>query len=281
MIYNFNGYNIITYPKKHLRTYYLKTFSGHLFELLDYYYIFKINNKKVKCLIPEDCDINYFKNIIYTRYNEKYTSVFDINDFIFDYDYKLVRCKNVLLCDGCFTFLKSARNYFLCENIFAFACGDAFFNKHFAPKNAIILADHKVYGDFGVNYVKKVLPHLRKSQKTMDEFAHVTKNCKMMDIDLYNRLIKKYPNITIYSDYIFEKNTTNKPVLNFSFSKFIYTPVPRKFDCSPRLIIECQILGIPFEFFEINYSDPGLERRMEDYDKFILHDNDEILNLIK
>ena len=54
----------------------------------------------------------------------------------------------------------------------------------------------------------------------------------------------------------------------------------RHFDCSPRLIIECQILGIPFTLWNIDYKDPGLERRLEDYKQFILKEDDEILRIL-
>ena len=59
------------------------------------------------------------------------------------------------------------------------------------------------------------------------------------------------------------------------FDTYIYTPVNRKFDCSPRLVTECFFQGKKV-FKDLDYYDIGLETRYFD----CVH-NLESLNLIE
>ena len=249
---------------------------GHIFEVFDYYFILK-KHFKVKCLLPELLNKDNFYDFLKDHYDfENIEDVFPIDDFIFDISYKLIKCKNFLITDGTYYFLNN-NVIKLIGNIISFSCGDSYFNKDY-PKHVTFLSDRRIY-DFGIHYVKKILPNL-KHIKGNREFAHITKNCKAFNPE---NLIKKYPNILIYSDYLLDDyNITKNPIKNFNFNKYIYTPVLKKFDCSPRLIIECKILNIPIEYFEINYFDPGLEiRKNNDVKEFILTENDEIIDIFK
>jgi hypothetical protein len=58
-----------------------------------------------------------------------------------------------------------------------------------------------------------------------------------------------------------------KPPLKNIFNEFdtyIYTPTPRHFDCSPRLIAECALFDKRVEYYDIDYFDVGLETRIRD-----------------
>ena len=254
--------------------------SGHIFECLDYYYLLS-KYMKVKVIIPELVSTETFDSFVEGHYSIK----FDKSDFIFINYFDLLKCKKILIVDGGFWFIQKYRNRF-CGKIFVFACGADPINADYS-----ILADFKVYNQRYPNmidYTKKILPNLKRIPGDRP-FAHITKNCKSLNSDQIGRLLNKYPDLLAYSDAKnitenekYKNNFTNKQIRNFSFSKFIYTPVLRHFDCSPRLIIECQILQIPFDLFEIDYYDPGLQRRLEyPYTDFILSENDSIIDILK
>ena len=67
------------------------------------------------------------------------------------------------------------------------------------------------------------------------------------------------------------------------FDTYIYTPVNRKFDCSPRLVTECFMLGRNV-FKDLDYYDIGLETRYSDcvnnLNGLDLTDGDEILKIV-
>ena len=273
MILNTKADILITYPRKHTPLYYTKVVSGHIFEVFDYYFILKQNNINVKCLIPEAVD----KNFIIDFLKNHYSVDFCIDDIFTGYNYTAVKAEKILVTDGSFYFLKN--NNFITKQIYAFACGDAFFNPRETPQNIKLLADHKIYPNLGINYTKKVLPYLSHIEGSRP-FAHVTKNCRSLNEYQIKQLVEEYPNIMMYSDYLNHPNVVRNPIKNFEFSEYVYTPIMRHFDCSPRLVIECQILGIPFTLWNIDYEDPGLERRLEDYKQFILKEDDEILRIL-
>ena len=243
--------------------------SGHIFECLDYYYLLS-KYMKVKVIIPELVSPETFDSFVEGHYSIK----FDKSDFIFINYFDLLKCKKILIVDGGFWFIQKYRNRFL------FACGADPINADYS-----ILADFKVYNQRYPNmidYTKKILPNLKRIPGDRP-FAHITKNCKSLNSDQIDRLLNKYPDLLAYSDFVNPNyNFTNKQICNFSFSKFIYTPVLRHFDCSPRLIIECQILQIPFELFEIDYYDPGLQRRLDSpFEEFVLTSDDPIIEILK
>ncbi len=252
--------------------------SGHIFEIIDYYFILK-RHFKVNALIPEFIKKENFIEFINSHYNFKQDEI-ELNDFIFGSNFEAIRCNKILLVDGGYWFLNRYKSKLL-GNIFAFACGPSYLESGKQPDDVIFLADHKIYPNLGLDYVKKVLPRLNHI-KGSRPFAHVTKNCRSLTKEQINLLFKQYPDILMYSDYLEPSyNITNQPIRNFNFNRYVYTPIMRHFDCSPRLIIECQILGIPFELWHINYNDPGLERRLENFKQFILYENDNIIDIIK
>jgi hypothetical protein len=78
------------------------------------------------------------------------------------------------------------------------------------------------------------------------------------------------------------------PVSNLfeKFGVYLYTPTPKKRDCSPRFITECRFYGKKVEYL-IDYSeeDKGLYWRRFDiennFDGLFLTNDDEIVDLIK
>lgn len=294
-----SDYLIITYTNKPY-TDYVKNLSGHLFELFDYYFILS-KHYPTKILIPENTTLDYIKTIISTRYIQEISD----NDIIISTDY-LVKAPVILNTDDCHYHLQLNRKKFITNKFFAFACGDSYFE----PKNLkdiITLADSSIYKGFDfIDYKKKVYPGIKQKQNPDDTaFLHLTKSCKKISSELLGTLIQNFKHLTIYTDYLnpgdfsIYKNVKilkNFGIFDFNFTKFIYTPVSRQFDCSPRLIIECCILGVPVIFYGIHYRDRGLFERIkvfydfENYkelkvndnelQKFLLKDDDDIVKIL-
>ena len=67
------------------------------------------------------------------------------------------------------------------------------------------------------------------------------------------------------------------------FDTYIYTPVNRKFDCSPRLVTEC-FMQRKNVFKDLDYYDIGLETRYNDcinnLNSLDLNENDQILKIL-
>jgi len=252
--------------------------SGHLFEILDYYQFLK-SKIKVKCLFY-DYKPDNIRNIINNRYIN--SDEFNFDDFIFGTP-DLVYAPLSLNTDGSYDFFNNKK---VLGFKLAFNCGAEFdTNAGTRPDDVIYLEDSRIYPKKhnSIHYVKKIaLDKIKKPLTLADRtFAHITHNCK--EFKQIDELLVKYPNLLIFSDYLPESEfVTNKPVKFGDFNKFLYTPVGRKFDCSPRLIAECDYLGIPYEFYNINYKDIGLETRLSDIKNNLvnLKQNDDIIDLI-
>lgn len=280
MIANLKCDILITYipkPSPH----YSKTLSGHFFEIFDYYFLLR-NYCKVNVWLPEvrNSDIPKIKAIMETRYIPK----FDWDDLVIG-DFKLIKVPVVLCVDNCYHYMKLYRNMFACKKFYSFACGDAKFFAGSEPENIILLADSRIY-DFTklncevIDYVKRVYPGIKRCKNPANRaFAHITKSCKSISQELLGELTMHEPNICIYSDYLVHPNVTKEPVLDFNFTKFIYTPIERKFDCSNRLVIECFIHNIPVEYW-IQYTDNSLELRRQNPQEFIMKNDDTLTSII-
>ena len=67
------------------------------------------------------------------------------------------------------------------------------------------------------------------------------------------------------------------------FDTYIYTPVPRHFDCSPRLIAECALFDRRVEYCDIDYFDVGLETRKKDIESGVvwMKKDDELIEIVE
>jgi hypothetical protein len=124
---------------------------------------------------------------------------------------------------------------------------------------------------------------------------YITYNCRKITRNVvikYHEMSKCKKTILVVpykiSEYDNIKNVfqVEAPVKDL-FSKFdtyIYTPVERKFDCSPRLITECFFYNKNV-YMNLDYVDLGLKTRYDDcinnLSSLNLNDNDDILNIIK
>lgn len=268
---------------------------GHTFEVIDYYHILK-DNFKTGILLAEDIDWKTFEASIRSKYNFSEIEIEDIKaNTVFAKRPTLVKGSNIIFTDG--GIVNNADKTLLFDNVFYLACG----NKEIKDNNnekVWILQDDRVYDPVnvnGINYKKKILfSRLKPIEQSKDAvLVYATKNC---------RNISNYDDLRQYGDNILViTNEENKPAelegftfvtppvdnLFEQFTTYVYTPVTRKWDCSPRFIAECKHYGKNVLFHNIDYwdEDKGLYWRNwdieNDYDSLDLHYSDDIVNILK
>lgn len=260
---------------------------GHTYEVIDYYYILK-NNFNVCILI---CELNklQFETAIREKYSFTENEITNImqNTYFFNKP-KILICKNVLFTDGGMHKLKDITIKAI--NKFMFSC-----TKY--ESDFIILEDKRVYKRNNINYVKKILFQKLKQISKSDNrsLLYLTNNCRKIDDAIYNELLQRDEQYICLVNETYEKNNNDKfyyevvPVKNIfeKFNKYIYTPVQRKWDCSPRFLAECKWYNKDVEFLGINYwkEDLGLYWRWFDiqynFGSIMLTENDELITILK
>ncbi|MEG1313799.1 MAG: hypothetical protein RSD40_05745, partial [Bacilli bacterium] len=169
---------------------------GHTFELVDYYLFLKYYFR-VGVLIAEDITPQVFFKLVIEKY--KITDL-ELEEFkknaVFSNRPSLVRGNNILFTDGGVRSLHNVTLFF--KNVFHFACGD-FEIKDNKKENTFILQDSRIYPDCmnGIHYVKKILFSRYKEIKknaNQDFLLYGTKNCRQIPMEMYEDLLKTYPN---------------------------------------------------------------------------------------
>ena len=206
---------------------------------------------------------------------------------------KILKGKNVLFVDGYFPKIKDT--HLLFDNIMAFAC----YNRALlAMDNITGFLDFRVYGEctHHKNYVKKMLFSRYKkfdSVKTNTNLLY-NKRQRLITPEVFGQLERNYDgDFLVISDIPIEGLSErfeiyNPPVKNLfeKFDNYIYTPLAKKFDCSPRFISECKWYGKGVYYHNIDYwnEDTGLYWRKHDiennFESLILNDEDEIVQLV-
>lgn len=269
---------------------------GHVFETIDYFYILT-KYFKVGILFAEDISWDVIERAIRSRYNFSDDEVQNvkINSF-FNNRPRVVYGKNILFVDGG---VLNTSGLILCfDNIFYFACG----NKEVKDNNkdnVYILQDDRVYESVkknGINYKKKILFDRLKTITNSEDnlLIYITKNCRrFVDFDELKQYEKPVLAITN------EKNTSTvcvegitfvtPPIENLfeRFTTYVYTPISRKWDCSPRLIAECKYYNKNVIYHNIDYwdIDRGLYWRKwdieNDFPGISLKENDDIITILQ
>lgn len=126
-------------------------------------------------------------------------------------------------------------------------------------KHITYLQDYRIYGknqNFkSYNYVKKLpFDKYNMSNRVFDNtgMMYVTYACRKVTpqtIDEYHRMSGCSQSLLVVPyklpeyDFIDNVKQVLAPVPDFfnCFDTYIYTPVHRKFDCSPRLVTECYL----------------------------------------
>lgn len=267
---------------------------GHIYEVIDYFIILK-NHFNIGIFLAE-FNREQFYEIIKNKYNFNEAiiqNILDCTTFNVGERPSLVKAKNIVFTDGAYNRLNNMT--ILAQSVILFSCGEKISNK---KHNWHILQDERIYGTClnSINYKKKILfsglNTIIKSEER--SLVYLTKNCRgIFEEDAYE-LFSRNEKFIIVSNDQEEYNFLNvekyhPPVDNIfeRFNKYIYTPVARQWDCSPRFIAECKFYNKEVEYFKIDYLDIDLGlkfRRWDidnDFQSLFLEDDDEIVTILK
>lgn len=281
--------------------------SGHLYELIDYYYISKLNGINTLIVLTDGTTIDIFKKAVIEKYNFTLEELSDIfKNTIECFKPKIIRTNNICIVDGSPTFGGCS---IIVENMFLLRChckDYSYFKNQNSIKKAYLLQDYGLYDERekdlpieSIDYVKKILwkkYHYPKETNTKTALLYLTTNCRELSLDAVNETMKKYP----YEKYLIVTNNTEKyksiespsvlvekaPINNLfeKFDTYIYTPTKGKTDCSPRFIVECAVFDKKI-IYDIEYIAAGIERRKEAIEKNLtslhLNDDDDFVKIIK
>ena len=281
--------------------------SGHLYELIDYYYISSINGINSCILLTDRTSKDLFLTAVKDKYNFTEDEFVKIQEDTFECAVpKIVMANNVCVVDGSWRFLSCV---FYTENMFLLRCSEddfSSFHNHKTIKHAHVMQDFKLYPERYdninikvIDYVKKILwskYHHPQLIKTNTALLYLTTNCRALSINDLKNVLSKYqfdkylvltnePHIyeTIASDNVIVAQAPIKNIFE-NFDTYIYTATPDKGDCSPRFIVECAVYGKEV-IYDIDYVCGGVERRREDISKdinsLLLTDNDDFIKYVK
>lgn len=283
--------------------------TGHIFECFDYY-LFLRQFYKAGIMFFDGLDINKLK----IAFESKYDIAFDdiIDDIIFiklDPDNKSYLTisfghnTTVILTDGHIKSLNHRKVILATTKLFGFLCEYDEFEKCTFNKNITYLADFRIYGKLrffkSIDYVKKIpFRFYKKIEKCKENIGmmYTTFVCRKVSPEIIQQshdmsgcsnsiLVVPYET----NEYSSLRNIQQvvAPVKDFmqKFDTYIYTPVSRHFDCSPRLLTECFFYGkkvIP----NISYADDtGFNVRYNDclnnLKSLNLSNDDAILHIIQ
>jgi len=271
--------------------------SGHIYEIVDYYFILK-DELNIGIAFFDDMTVDVFRQCIIDKYDFTEDEIEHIisNTYFYNKPSK-VYCKNILLVDGGTISIEKI----IARNIIMFACGDMRLQDHM-DNRVTVLQDFRVYGSLcknSIDYKKKILfDKLIPYDEESDAYLiYATKNCRYMEIadilDLKDKYGKDSKYILISTEpekYTDIQNVESvKPPVKELFNRFgtyVYTPVGKKMDCSPRFIAECKYLGKNVEYYNIDYwdIDRGLYWRVwdinNDWNSIFLTKDDTILGIL-
>lgn len=268
---------------------------GHMYEVLDYYHILR-RHFKVGMLFCEDVTWDEIEAAIRYKYDFTTNEIDDMRQHSLFHDRpRLLTGRNILFTDG--GVVNTSRVVMMFDNVFYFACGNKCI-KHNTKQNTWVLQDDRVYDPVqlnGINYKKRILfDRLRKYDRQPNDAAlvYATANCRMVydfqPLTEYGKpiiaIVNELPRFSIPA-----VTFVQPPVLDIFtlFQTYIYTPVPRQFDCSPRFIAECHHYGRDVIYHNIDYwsVDTGLKWRKwdidHDFSSLALTPDDEIVAIIK
>lgn len=281
--------------------------SGHLYELIDYYFISSQNGISSAILLTDTTTKDIFAKAV----REKYDFTQSEYDAMMENTYEcaiphIVMANNICVVDGSWRF-RSCTIY--TENMFLFRCSEHDFsslNNHKTIKNVHLMQDFDLYDERYLDLNIKTIPYIKKilwskyikpkEVKTGTALFYLTTNCRALPpSDIRNILERnEYDNYLIVTNApkMYAELVSNKvsvelaPVKNIfdRFDAYIYTATPQQSDCSPRFIVECAVFGKEV-VYEIDYLCAGVERRKadiaRDLQSLLLTDNDFFIEYVK
>lgn len=259
----------------------IEEITGHWFEVYEYYIYLKEYGFS-PCMVFQSPNIKY--DSIKETLLDKYSIFIDNDLYVLSKKELLICCPNavVIVCDGNFKSLIDHRIKILAKKFLGFGCGNISVLLNDTYKDAIYLADKRIYTNLPnntIHYSKKIYSKIFKdyTNNPNNSLFYLTKNCRLININILKDIIQNdfymYDNniiITNDESYkvlngFYNSIVLNPPVKNLynMFKTYVYTPIPRKFDCSSRMIAECNYYGKDVEYY-IDYYDIGLEIRKND-----------------
>ena len=282
--------------------------TGHIFECFDYYLFLRQHFNKVGVLFFNSLS----KEKLKISWQSKYTVPFE------DAEHDIMLCRlsekqhdinivmfgkktKVLLTDGNIKNLEQYKILLHTKKLFGFLCFNEQFENVKTNKNIVFLQDYRIYQQNkhfkSIDYVKKIpFQFYKKYEKTNGNIGlmymtHVCRKVQPSTIETYHKLsgCEKTLLLVPYKLPEYDKIDNVEQIvipLDSLFSKFdtyIYTPIKRHFDCSPRFVTECFYYGKKV-FKQLDYFDVGLEIRyndcIENMEKITLNGNDEIVEIL-
>jgi len=271
--------------------------SGHLYEQIEYHFLSLQNNFKSVILLSDGTRKETLLLAIKNKYDfsdEEIDIIF--NNVIECHVPKIIICNNLCVVDGSALF---ANCTLYANNVYLLRCSQSDFTKFTKSKTikkVHLLQDFLVYGNtfndqniILVDYVKKILWNRYKKPKgvkTNTSLLYLTTNSRKLLCEQIIDIIEKTKckkhiivtnNLSSYKDINNENiKVIEGPVENIFelFDTYIYTPTVKKFDCSPRFIVECAVYKKNVKYF-IDYDDLGINARKKhiENDIFSLHLN--------
>ena len=290
---------------------------GHIYEIIDYYLLL-YKKFKVGILLCEDITWQMFESCIRSKYNIDENIILSIyNNITFCNRPKWVLGKdtNILFVDGgLLNSIATCGVNLMVNNIFSFKCNPDDTHYNLPYKNITLLQDNRVYNDedskLAIHYIKKIGFKYYKTYnkpKTNTALLYCTTNCRklcnvsILDIVFeygfknYMLLTNDRQDYSSISDSFHQISFPPMPVEDIfqKFDTYIYTPtgggvVTRKFDCSPRFIVECAHYGKNVIYHNIDEEylsiDSGLRWRKYDIENNLkslyLDENDELIDIL-
>jgi hypothetical protein len=246
---------------------------GHMFEMIEYFMHFRFHKNINACiLITDGTDIHDFFDAITNKYDLTSDELKQFADHTqVAFQPKVILANTLLIVDGS---LRTHGADLLAEKIVLLRCAD----EDIVRDDVLILQDNDVYDPLpnSQHYKKKILfEKFKRYDATASNTAmfYLTTNCRAIADEEIQRIINKDQ----FDHYIAISNgeldltgvdVLRAPVDNIwsKFNTYIYTSTAKKFDCSPRFIVECAYYGKDV-IYEIDYFDKGLEVRRQDLAK--------------
>ncbi len=245
---------------------------GHLFEMIEYYWAIKNwTNLNVCILLSDGTTIEEFNTALSTKYNNL------VVDDVLCYPFpRLLLAKNLLIVDGSSKFINSE---IYSDNFFLLRCHEKDYEFYSSKKsNCHLFQDFEIYDDIPkkinvIDYKKKLLYSKFKEIKGSveeDVMFYLTDVSRFVSEDELKNIITKYnfKNTVVFTNKpnLYKSlKTYEVPVVDMwnKFSKYVYTKLPGKKDCSSRFILECMYYNKEV-IYDIDYYDKFLEVRKKD-----------------
>lgn len=289
--------------------------TGHIYEVFEYYLLLRKHYRTAMFFHAPGLRKESIINSLKDKYRiswESYAHDFYHSDRL----ERIIGAEScvTILCDGNIKSLWDSRIVLATPVLLGFRCGNYDFDSVRVEtsqfNNFTFLQDYRVYATqkcpfSTIDYRKKFnFPAFRNREacvcNTDTALMYLTRNCRYLSLSGVREVMEAFPHdryivLTPTPDeYKALKSTkvlvVQPPIYPFfnSFSTYIYTPVPRRFDCSPRLITECAFYGKEVQYFlGEDYYDIGLQVRKSDIEAdpslqcLTLQEDDSIIDIVR